>query len=62
MLDHGTEREGGDDQPDCVQHALHPAGGEELVERRLARLCLVAGGERGPDPLQQRQVRLGTRF
>ena len=31
-----------------------PAAGEELVERRLARLRLVAGGERGPDPFQQR--------
>ena len=61
MLDHGTGGKSGNDQP-TVPSMLSSAPGEELVERRLARLCLVAGGERGPDPFQQRQVRLGTRF
>ena len=34
LLDDAAEGERGDDQPDRVQHALHAAAGDELVDRR----------------------------
>ena len=49
------EGERRDDQPDGVQHALHAAPGNEMVDHRVAGLRLVSACQSEPHALQEQE-------
>ena len=55
MLDGRPEGKRADDQPDGDHHARHAAPAHELVDGRIAGFDAIAGGERGPHPLDHGQ-------
>ena len=57
LLDHATESQRGDDEPDRVQHAVHAAARGQHVHRREARGRVVTARQSEPDALQQREPR-----
>jgi hypothetical protein len=54
-LQDAAESQGADDQPHGVEHALHTATGQQVVEKPVATGTHVAGDQRRPDALAQGQ-------